>query len=128
MYRYRYDQHFIIGCRYFLKKRWLYQTAGSNQNFIIRCRYFSCYLFITLQHFSHKSLPYLWDDGLNIFLFFIVCGVVGLLLWPKFKKRKRSVSLPSLTGNYQKSYSCIYVKSCKTGSEVWRYCTGKGCQ
>ena len=43
------DQNYIIGCRYFLKKRRLYQTTGTNQQFFIRCRYFSCfYLFVTL--------------------------------------------------------------------------------
>ena len=42
-------QNFIIGCRYFLKMRRLYQTTGTNQQFFIRCRYFSCfYLFVTL--------------------------------------------------------------------------------
>ena len=42
-------QNFIIGCRYFLKMRRLYQTTGMNQQFFICCRYFSCfYLFVTL--------------------------------------------------------------------------------
>ena len=34
------DQNFIIGCWYFLKKRRLYQTTGTNQQFF--------YFFITL--------------------------------------------------------------------------------
>ena len=100
-YRYRYGPKFYNQLPVFLEKA---HTAGTNQNFIIRCWYFSCcYLFVSLWRFSHMSLSYLSSDGL-IFLCFLFCRVLGLLLCLKSKKHKGSNSLPSLMGNYHKSY------------------------
>ena len=102
------DQNFIIGCPCFLKKRRLYQTTGANQNFIICKQHFSFYyLFVFLWYYSYMSLLYLSGNSLVFFCFFVVCGALGWVLWLKSKKWNGSVSLPSLIGNYQKSYSYI---------------------
>ena len=86
------DQNFIIGYRDFLRK---VQTINTNQSFIIRCRYFSCrYLFVSLWHCSHMSLPYILpmsDDGLMFFCFSF-CRALGLLLCLKSKKHNMDVS------------------------------------
>ena len=82
----------------------------TNQYFIICCRYFSCYLFVSSWHCSHLSLSsYLSSDDGSIFICFSFCGTVRLLLCLKSKKHKGSDSLPSLMGNYHKSYLCAYL-------------------
>ena len=68
-----------------------------------------CYLFVSLWHCSHVSLPYLSSgDGL-IFFCFSFCGALGLLLCLKFKKHKEIDWLPNLMGNSHKSYLHAYV-------------------
>ena len=119
-YRYGYRPKFFNGLPVFLEKA---QTTGTNQNFIIRFRYFSCCcLFVSLWHCSHMSLSYLSSDYGSIFFCFSFCGALGLLLCLKSKKHKESDSLPSLIGNYRKSYLHAYLcKSLKFSEplEVW---------
>ena len=106
-YRYRYQPTFYNSLPVFLEKA---QATRTNQNFIIRCRYFSCcYLFVSLWHCSHMSLSYLSSDDGLIFFCFSFCGTLGLLLCLKSKKHKGSDSLPSLMGNYHKSYLHAYL-------------------
>ena len=106
-YRYRYRPTFYNSLPVFLEKA---QATRTNQNFIIRCRYFSCcYLFVSLWHCSHMSLSYLSSDDGLIFFCFSFCGTLGLLLRLKSKKHKGSDSLPSLMGNYHKSYLHAYL-------------------
>ena len=50
------------------------------------------FLVVIFLNFSHLSFSYLSGDGLNIFLFFVVCGALGLLLWIKSKKHKGQFS------------------------------------
>ena len=86
------------------------KTTGTSQNFIIRCRYCSCcYLFVSLWHCSHMSLSYLTSDDGLIFFCFSFCGALEFLLCLKSKKYKGSDSLPSLMGNYHKSYLHAYL-------------------
>ena len=100
-YQYWYAPNFCNWLQVFLEKA---QTAGTNQNFTIHSWYFSCcYLFVSLGHFSRMSLSYLSSDGL-LFLCFSLCGALQLLLILRTKKLKGSDSLPSLMGNYHKSY------------------------
>ena len=63
--------------------------------------------FCFLWYYSYMSLLYLLGNSLVFFSFFVVCGALGWVLWLKSKKWNGSVSLPSLIGNYQKSYSYI---------------------
>ena len=101
-YWYRYRPKFYNWLPVFLEK---VQTTGTNQNFIICCRYFSCcYLFVSLWHCSLMSLNYLSSDDSLIFFWFSFCGVLGLFLCLKSEKHKGSDWLPSLMGNYHKSY------------------------
>ena len=103
-----YAHHRIFG---FLEKPLL--ATGTNQDFIMCYRYFSCYFLpVSLWHFSHMSSPYLSVDGLFFFYFLLCAGPWGWLLWLKSKKHKRSVSLLSLMGNYQKSCSYISAITC----------------
>ena len=55
------------------------------------------------------SLSYLSSDDGLIFFCFSFCGTLGLLLRLKSKKHKGSDSLPSLMGNYHKSYLHAYL-------------------
>ena len=55
------------------------------------------------------SLSYLSSDDGLIFFCFSFCGTLGLLLCLKSKKHKGSDSLPSLMGNYHKSYLHAYM-------------------
>ena len=105
-YQYWYQPKFYNWLPVFPEKA---QTTGTNQSFIIHCSCFSCcYLFVSLWHCSHMSLSYLSSDDGLIFLFFVLWGL-GLLLCLKSKKHKGSDSLPSLMGNYHKSYLHAYL-------------------
>ena len=90
--RYWYWPKFYNRLPAFLEKSANYQYK---QSFIIRCRYFSCrYLFVSLWHCSHMSLPYILpmsDDGLMFFCFSF-CRALGLLLCLKSKKHNMDVS------------------------------------
>ena len=100
-YRYRYRPKFYNWLPTFLEKA---QTTSTKQS------YFSCcYLFVSLWHCSHMSLSYLSSDDGLIFFCFSFCGTLGLLLCLKSKKHKGSDSLPSLMGNYHKSYLHAYL-------------------
>ena len=81
-YWYWYGPQFYNWLPVFLEKA---QTTGTNKNFIICCRYFSsCYLFVSLCHFSHYvfALPITRCRLFNIFLFFIVWALrVVVVSW-----------------------------------------------
>ena len=98
VYRCRYGPKFSNWLPVFLEKsQAVSQSTDKNQNFIILWRFFFySYLFVTLWHFSHISLPYQSGDGFIFFIFFVVCRALGLLLRPKSNKHKGSVSLPVL--------------------------------
>ena len=87
----RTDRNFTNGCRYFLKKRWLFIKLPARNKL-----YYLLPIFFLLLSFCYilvMSLQYLSGDGL-IFLCFFVCGALAFLLWITSKKRKGSVSLP----------------------------------
>ena len=100
------NQNFSIGCWYFLKKcklpvrtKTLLFVAGI---FLVVIFLLPCYIVV-------MSLSYLLSDDGLIFFCFSFCGALGLLLCLKSKKHKESDSLPSLMGNYHKSYLHAYL-------------------
>ena len=89
-YRYR-PKFYNNWLSVFLQKaQRLCQTTGTNQNFFLFVG--GIFLVVIFLNFSHLSFSYLSGDGLNIFLFFVVCGALGLLLWIKSKKHKGQFS------------------------------------
>ena len=81
-------QNFIIGCQYFLKKA----QAASNYWYQSKILSSLPVLFLLLSFWylvTFKSLVFLlyircW---FNIFLFFVLYGALGLLLWLESKKK-----------------------------------------
>ena len=58
----------------------------------------------------------------SMFLFFVLCRILGFLLLLKPKKHNGSVSLPSLMGNYENFYHIypchnFWVNGCRIGPE-----------
>ena len=100
------DQNFITGCRYFLKKcelpvrsKTLLFIAGI---FLVVIFLFPCDIVVICLCPTYRVM-------MIYFFCFSFCRAFELFLCLKSKKHKGSDSLPSLMGNYHKSYLHAYL-------------------
>ena len=103
VYRYWYRSKFYNWLLVFLEK---VETISKNQNFIIFVA--GIFIFLFPCDIVGMSLSCLSSDDGLIFFCFSFCGALGLLCL-KSKKHNGSDSLPSLMGNYHKSYLHAYL-------------------
>ena len=100
-YRYRYRPKFYNWLPLFLEKRKYRYEPKRFYSLPVVFLLLSFYFLVTLQSYVCVLLG-------SIFFCFSFCGTLGLLLCLKSKKHKGSDSLPSLMGNYHKSYLHAY--------------------
>ena len=103
------DQNFIIGCLYFLKK------AQAVSNYRYKSKILSS-LPVLFLLFSFCSLVFVLYKRcwFNIFLFFVLYGALGLLLWLESKKKGERKSVHTDGSSVRKV-------------DDWRFVSNSGC-